>query len=136
MWEGGIRVPGLVHYPAKITKNINVSTPTSSSDFLPTIMRILDVASSNPTWAMDGVDLLPIIEAQHDGRVNVSRGKPIGFWTGNQQALIDDNWKLLFNPSKGQCDFQPPYSTWKNLSRAYLLYDLDQDYHELHDISA
>lgn len=135
MWEGGIRVPGLVHYPAKIKRNVNVSTPASSSDFLPTIMNILNVESSNPTWAMDGIDLLPLLETGHDGKVDSNRGQPIGFWTGNQQALINESWKLLHNPSKGQCDYQPPYSTWKNLSGAYLLYDLAKDYNELRDLS-
>lgn len=135
MWEGGIRVPGLVHYPAKIQQHKNISTPASSSDFLPTIMTILEVETDNPTWALDGTDLLPIIAASSNDHTYVKRQKPIGFWTGNQQAMIDNNWKLLFNPSKGQCDFQLPYSTWNNLSNAYLLYDLDADWHELHDLS-
>jgi len=60
---------------------------------------------------MDGVDLLPFIESSHGGKVNVSRAKPIGFWTGDQEAIIDENWKLLHNPSQGQCDFQPPYDS-------------------------
>lgn len=135
MWEGGIRVPGLVHYPAKIHENKNVSTPAISSDFLPTILSILDVQTDNPSWTLDGVDLLPIIEASGEGLAYVNRAKPMGFWTGGQQAMIDDNWKLLYNPSKGQCDFQPPYNTWKNLSKAYFLYDLDNDWHELNDLS-
>merc|ERR1712232_501546 len=58
IWEGGIRVPGLLHYPAQIQKNRNITTPTSSSDFLPTILKILDVKTDNPTWTLDGVDLL------------------------------------------------------------------------------
>ena len=31
---------------------------------------------------------------------------------------------------------QPPYNTWKNLSQSTFLFDLDTDYHELHDLSS
>ena len=94
---------------------------------------------------------------------------------GGEQAVIDNNWKLVHNPKMGQCDGQPPYNAWQNLSQAraaslsspsrsaprraaslrlcpagprtsvsskpifvqvYLLFNLDDDYHELHDLSA
>ena len=32
-------------------------------------------------------------------------------------------------------DSQPPYNSWKNLSQIVMLFDLDNDYHELHDLS-
>merc|ERR1712203_145734 len=58
-----------------------------------------------------------------------------GFWTGGQQAIIDNNWKILHNPGLGQCDSQAPYNKWSNLSSIYMLFDLDRDYHELHDLA-
>lgn len=68
------------------------------------------------------------------------RTKPIGFWTGGAQAVVDNNWKIVRNPGKGQCDGQAPYyagpSPWKNMSKVTFLFDLDADYHELHDLSA
>lgn len=97
---------------------------------------------------MDGVDLLPLVArsparssglARGDGGLApyVPRPKPLGFdCTGGERAIIDNSWKLVHNPKLGQCDPQPPYSTWTNLSGAYLLFDLDSDYHELHDLSA
>ena len=44
MWEGGIRVPGMMHFPRLITANKNVSTPATTADFMPTIMSILEVS--------------------------------------------------------------------------------------------
>ena len=132
MFEGGIRVPGLVHFPLAIRHNVNVTTPATTADFLPTIMGLLQVTSDHPSWAMDGVDLLPLVAANP-----APRGKPIGFdSTGGEHALIDENWKLLVNPKMGQCDAQPPYSKWTNLSKLTLLFDLDHDYHELHDLAS
>jgi len=132
MWEGGLRVPGLLHFPRAIHEHVNVSTPATTADFLPTIMALLHVDSDNPSWAMDGLDLLPLIAANP-----APRGKPIGFdSTGGERAIIDEGWKLLVNPKMGQCDPQPPYASWANLSKITLLFDLERDYHELHDLSA
>ena len=47
-WEGGIRVPGMIHIPWVILENKNISTPTTTADFLPTIMSIFQVESDNP----------------------------------------------------------------------------------------
>lgn len=135
MWEGGIRVPGLMHYPGIIKGNFNISMPAVSSDFMPTIMSILGVQSDNPTWAMDGTNLLPLVDAVQQTGALVARPNPIGFWTMDQQAVIDNNWKILHNPGMGQCDSQAPYNSWKNLSSIYLLFDLENDYHELRDLS-
>lgn len=136
MWEGGIRVPGMFHYPAAISRNMNITTPATTADFLPTIMSILQVKSDNPTWVMDGIDLLPIVRNQPAAGGYLPRPKHMGFWTMGQQAVIDNNWKIVHAPGTGQCAMQPPYNTWKNLSQSTFLFDLDTDYHELHDLSS
>lgn len=135
MWEGGIRVPGLMHYPGAITQNVNVTTPAASFDFAPTIFKILGVETENPSWAMDGLDLVPIVQKSIASGGYVDRPRPLGFWTSGQQAVIDNKWKILHNPEMGQCDAQLPYNTWKNLSTIYMLFDLEKDYHESHDLA-
>ena len=50
-------MPGMVHIPWVILENKNISTPTTTADFLPTIMSIFQVESDNPTWVMDGINL-------------------------------------------------------------------------------
>jgi hypothetical protein len=37
----------MFHYPAVIKANMNISTPTTTADFLPTIMAILQVQCSS-----------------------------------------------------------------------------------------
>jgi hypothetical protein len=145
MWEGGIRVPGMFHYPPAIKSNMNITMPATTADFLPTIMSLLEVTTDNPTWTMDGIDLLPVVsqvaEQATSGssqQVDLPRPKEMGFWTATQQAVIDNNWKIVHAPDKGQCDMQPPYDTWKNLSGVHgvtFLFDLSTDYHELNDLS-
>lgn len=77
---------------------------------------------------MDGTSLLPFVK-QGGG----DRGKPMGFYTGSATAMIDGDWKLMSRPEKGQCDYQPPYSTMKKLDD-YYLFNLASDRHELHDL--
>ena len=50
--------------------------------------------------------------------------------------MIDNNWKLLHNPGgSGQCDFQPQQHGSSSVREKYMLFDLDEDPHELHDVS-
>eukprot|EP00939_MAST-03C_sp_MAST-3C-sp1_P001971 g1971.t1 len=138
MWEGGIRVPGAIHYPPLISRNLNVTTPATSADILPTIMALLQVESDNPGWIMDGMDLWPVLSKVGDGETGVPRSKLLGFdSTGGQHAIIDNQYKLLHAPGKGQCDYQAPYDAFNqtDLMSRYLLFNLESDPHELHDLS-
>lgn len=53
----------MIHIPWVILENKNISTPTTTADFLPTIMGIFQVESDNPTWVLDGIDLIPLVKA-------------------------------------------------------------------------
>jgi hypothetical protein len=61
----GIRVPGIVYAPMLISRHLNISTPVFTGDILPTMMALLQVPiahSDNPTWIIDGLSLLDIIQ--------------------------------------------------------------------------
>jgi hypothetical protein len=78
---------------------------------------------------MDGIDLIPVVEqsVSFEGNGYPLRKKEMGFWTANQQAVIDNGWKIVRAPGMGQCDGQPPYNTWKNISKdAIFLFNLDE----------
>ncbi|MBC8353163.1 MAG: sulfatase-like hydrolase/transferase [Planctomycetes bacterium] len=74
MYEGGIRVPGIIEWPGKISTSRRSELNTVTSDMLPTICEILGV--SLPNRPLDGVSLKPLIE----GTMN-ERPAPICFWT-------------------------------------------------------
>ena len=82
IFEGGIRVPGIMHAPMLIRLHQNITTPTVTSDFLPTIMEILDVKTDNPSWIMDGMSLLPYIQ----GNTTLPRPHPIGVAWGSSSV--------------------------------------------------
>lgn len=112
LYEGGIRVPGLLEWPAVIPAGRTVEAPVCTSDYLATILDLLGGESERP---LDGVSLVPWIEGG-DG----PRSRPIGFEAGNQVALIGDRYKLV---RVGQ-------------DRPYQLFDLIDDPAEQADLAA
>jgi arylsulfatase A-like enzyme len=90
LFEGGIRVPGLLEWPARITPGSTTDVPCVTSDYVPTVLDVLGVKPSRQPQPIDGVSLLPLIRGKM-----TSRPRPIGFQSGNQAALIDNRFKLV-----------------------------------------
>ncbi|WKN44667.1 sulfatase [Tunicatimonas pelagia] len=59
-YEGGIRVPLIIHWPEKITPQTICTTPVSNLDFYPTFQSILNVQSEEEQ-PLDGVDITPLL---------------------------------------------------------------------------
>lgn len=96
MYEGGIREPLVIRWPAVVQPNTVIDTPVSSPDFFPTL---LDTANGHPSaeQTLDGVSLLPLLK----GSVIPERSL---FWHyphyGNQggapsAAVRRGDWKLI-----------------------------------------
>jgi arylsulfatase A-like enzyme len=65
-YEGGVRVPFLLRWPARIEAGMSVSTPVSSLDVLPTVLGAVGIESASDR-AFDGRDLLPFLEGRKSG---------------------------------------------------------------------
>lgn len=74
MYEGGIRVPGLIEWPQRITAGRVSQINAVTSDMLPTVCELAGV--DLPNRALDGISLIPLI----DGKLE-SRSSPICFWS-------------------------------------------------------
>ena len=84
--EGGVRVPGIMEWPARYPKPQIVSVPSSTLDYVPTVLAALEQSVERE---FDGINLLPVLDG-----VQKLRGKPIGMESSKQAAWIDDRWKL------------------------------------------
>ncbi|MEM7698564.1 MAG: sulfatase-like hydrolase/transferase [Verrucomicrobiota bacterium] len=73
IFEGGIRVPGIIEWPAQIKEPRVTKMTAVTSDILPTLCDIVEIPV--PDRPVDGVSLLPLIQ----GEVS-ERESPIGFW--------------------------------------------------------
>ncbi len=113
LYEGGVRVPGLVEWPAKVKPGTTTSFPASTLDYLPTILAELGATlpDARPT---DGIDLAPVL----DGR-GEERSAPLGFQSAGVATWVSHRYKLV-KPRRGAPE----------------LYDLIADPFERHDIAA
>ncbi len=76
IYEGGLRVPSMVQWPAEI-KPGSSNVPGNSCDILPTLLSMTNVKRRG-TYPLDGTDLSKIIAGKS------SRRPPMGFWHGFQ----------------------------------------------------
>ncbi len=72
--EGGIRVPAIIEWPAKIKKPRRTSVPCNTSDILPTLLELAGVTQDKPP-PLDGISIVPLLNDKMK-----SREKPMGFW--------------------------------------------------------
>lgn len=62
-YEGGIRVPMLVHWPGKIMEPVRCDTPVSVVDFFPTLAEMAG-AKLPPGQPLDGQSIIPLLTGQ------------------------------------------------------------------------
>lgn len=88
LWEGGIRVPLIVSWPAHAAAGRTVDVPTSSMDATATALEVAGAIGNSP---LDGVSLLPLITGKSEAAPHEAL-----FWrVGKQNALRRGDWKLV-----------------------------------------
>lgn len=93
MFEGGIRVPMFVKWPAKITAGTKVDTPVAHIDMMPTLANAAG-AQMPEGVEIDGVDMLPL--ATGEGIEDWNRETL--FWQNDHyQVVRHGDWKLQVN---------------------------------------
>jgi arylsulfatase A len=94
LYEGGIRVPGILHWPGHVTAGTKISDPIINLDLLPTFCAAaaVEIPKDRP---IDGVNLLPLLSNQP-----LARQTPL-YWQynvalgGPKIAMRDGDYKLL-----------------------------------------
>ncbi|TKG95637.1 N-acetylgalactosamine 6-sulfate sulfatase [Puteibacter caeruleilacunae] len=112
--EGGVRVPGVLVWPAKIKEHREVDVPCVTSDYFPTVMDVMGLHKGKYENPVDGISLLPLIE----GKMK-KREMPIGFKSQSQLAWNMDQYKIYSNDG----------------GKTFQLYDVINDPHEDNDLS-
>ncbi|PLW82563.1 sulfatase [Kineobactrum sediminis] len=89
-FEGGIRVPLFVKWPARIPAGTVVKTPVAHIDMMPTLVAAAGAAEPEGV-EIDGENLLPLAE----GASEESWGRRTLFWqSGHYRVVRHDDWKL------------------------------------------
>jgi arylsulfatase A-like enzyme len=115
LYEGGIRVPGVMVWPAKIKAGRQTDMPCITSDYVPTVLDALGIDHPKSNYTLDGVSLLPLIEGKTEKRVN-----QIGHMFSGRLTFSNDKYKLV-SYDKGQ---------------TYELYDMANDKQETKNIAS
>ncbi|MFH1301771.1 MAG: sulfatase-like hydrolase/transferase [Planctomycetota bacterium] len=106
-YEGGIRVPGIIQWPAHVEPGSTSDIPVCGVDILPTLCAVADIPVPADR-VLDGTNILPLFKGEP-----VKRARPL-YWQFNRAhneakvAIRDGEWKLLArldvptpNPSGG-----------------------------------
>lgn len=115
LYDGGVRVPGVMVWPAKIKQRIETDVPCVTSDYVPTVLDALGIDHPKSTHTLDGVSLIPLMEGKM-----TKRQQQIGHMFNNRITFTDNKFKLV------------SYDGGKK----YQLYDMTSDVAEAKDISA
>ncbi len=114
IYEGGLRVPCIIEWPAVISQGRITDFPGSTMDIFPTIADILELPESSMIYPVDGASISELFKKDL-----VKREKPIPFRYQGKGAIVDNRYKLISTDiSKNKFE----------------LYDLENDQNETKNI--
>ena len=116
VYEGGLRVPGIIEWPAVIKQPRITQYPAGTIDIFPTLADVLGLPSTVMLTPVDGSSLRPLFTSELPNRV-----KPLAFHHQRRAAWIDNRYKLI-QPNLAEAKFE--------------LYDLVSDPAESRDLAA
>lgn len=138
IYDGGIRVPGIIRWPGHTRAGQVVDEPVCSLDLLPTMCAIAGIEPPRGR-PLDGTNVLPIF----DGRA-IERETPL-FWvylmaeSKPKAALRDGDWKLVAHwDIKEKLAGVTPEAVRAFKQARFInfeLYNLRQDIGEKHDLA-
>jgi len=93
IYEGGLRVPAILEWPARVTRHAVTAVPCNTYDIYPTLMDLIGRTMPDDR-PIDGVSLAGLL----DGTMK-ARPRPVGFWDfaarGRGQLSRADLGKLM-----------------------------------------
>ena len=113
LYEGGLRVPAVIEWPAKISPRVT-RHPACTMDIFQTLVEVAGLDGKVALQPQDGVSLKPLFEKEIG-----PRKKPIPFRHDHRVAWIDNDFKLVKAKAKGEFE----------------LYNLERDPSEKNDLS-
>ncbi|MCP5537584.1 MAG: sulfatase-like hydrolase/transferase [Akkermansiaceae bacterium] len=118
-WEGGHRVPCIIHWPAGgLTGGKRIGMLTSTLDFMATSLDVAGRKEQIKALGLDGVSLLPGLQ-----NISPSKGHDTLYFRRSVAAAVrDGNWKLIRVENE-------------DLGHRFLLFDLARDIGETKDLA-
>ncbi len=89
--EGGLRIPAIISWPARIARGLTTDQVSISMDWMPTLLAAAS-AGPDPAYPSDGMNLLPFLT---QNAAPVSRKLFWRYKANAQRAARDGNYKFL-----------------------------------------
>ena len=124
LYEGGIRVPGLIEWPALFEENTKADFPIVSSDLLPTVCEIVGIKPPNDR-PIDGISILPLLKGETKLRNNSIK------WMYN----VADNFEGRYHAAISNDQYKVFTSYDNGAMKSAQLYDIVNDPHETTDVA-
>lgn len=86
LYEGGLRVPGIIEWPVVVTRPFSTAVRAVTTDVLATILDLLDLEHPDPGRPSDSVSLAALIQ----GHSQALRRGAIGFWKYDRRSETDN----------------------------------------------
>jgi len=94
LYEGGIRVPALVHWSDRLKPGV-VKETVSYLDWFPTLARLAG-ADTPADWKLEGRNVWPLLAREPKAPAVL----PLYWNTGREAALLAGDWKLIVSRRK------------------------------------
>jgi arylsulfatase A len=139
VYEGGIRVPGIVRWPGRIAAGRESDVPVCGTDFLPTVAAAAGFAVPSDR-VIDGENVLPLLTGGE-----FRRSKPL-YWQFNyaqsepKVALREGDWKIVARltelpQNRSSLDETSNHALKHAEPTGFELYNLRTDPGEQHDLA-
>lgn len=128
VFEGGTRVPCIVHWPGVTQDGTRPDTLIQSSDFYPTFLSLLG-EKPQPEQIFDGIDISPALAGKPLERTDLFTYFP-------HQPKVPDNLPPAVTLTTNRWKLMRLFFQGEKGAHAYRLYDLQNDPGETKDLAA
>ena len=90
-YEGGLRVPTVVEWPAGIEPRVT-NFPSGTVDIFPTLIDVAGLSPDSINKVHDGMSLAGVFKSEP-----ARRDQPLGFRASGGRMWLDNDWKLVRN---------------------------------------
>ena len=101
MYEGGLRVPAVIEWPAGIPTSRITHFPAGAVDMFPTLAEVAGLKKNTMLKPQDGQSLVKLFSKEIG-----PRKKPLPFRSRGRLAVVDNNYKMIAQPGGNKTQYE------------------------------
>lgn len=101
MYEGGLRVPAVIEWPAGIPTSRITHFPAGAVDMFPTLAEVAGLKKNTMLKPQDGQSLVKLFSKEIG-----PRKKPLPFRSRGRLAVVDNDYKMIAQPDGNKTQYE------------------------------